>query len=265
MLIFDIIKEAKFAKEKKYFYHGTGGTYLRSILKNGLIPNKMEDGYGSDETDSRFEIQLTPLAGVYMAKDRIVAITAAKEMSYKTKSDAIVFVIKAQEREAFVDEDYVSASIHDTISKNVTKLLNQNDYQISDDLFHDFVREQVKTCMNIIWGKMVTPKNKQHYEKLKPFLEKDLKAYITILVDSAIEEQPANIKAEQDTLTKRLRTLNYGDTPSGSVRIDKVIGFSGATKIVGVYNLTTGLYWGDVGALPGKYEVKHPMQILSKN
>jgi hypothetical protein len=262
MFIFDILKEAKFSKEKKYFYHGTGGAYLRSILKHGLIPNKSEDGYGSDEIEAYFHIPQTPLYGVYMSKDKQAAITAAKEISFKTKSPEIIVVIKAQERETIIDEDYVSASIHHTIDVNLKKLLNEHDYEISDDVFYDFVKEQVKMCLKIIEEKMVTSSNKKHYEKLKPYLEKDLKEYITVIVDSAIEQQPADIKREQDKLTRRLRTLNYGENPSKSVRIDKQIGFSGATKIVGILNLNSGVYWGDIGDLIGTYQVKHPMQIL---
>ena len=127
MRIFDILQEAKFAKEKKYYYHGTSGAYLRSILKHGLIPNKMEGGYGSDETKVDFDIELTPLEGVYMSLDREVASSAAKELSINTRNFPIIFVIKAQDRESIPDEDYVSMSIHNTLSKNIQKFLEENE------------------------------------------------------------------------------------------------------------------------------------------
>src|SRR5690606_13966356 len=81
-------------------YHGTSKSHLRSILKQGLIPNKSGGGYGSSEISS-LGIPLTPLPGVYFT-------TTGKKAQYIANAnyeDPLIIIALVTPNSRTMDED----------------------------------------------------------------------------------------------------------------------------------------------------------------
>jgi hypothetical protein len=254
--------EAKFAKEKTLYYHGTGAKYLKSILKQGLIPNKMEGGFGSEEKDISFDYELTPLDGVYITSHIGRATIAAKDASQSTESDPIIFVISGQSRENLIDEDQIFFELNKIIAKLVSDFNYEHSYEPGDEDVEDFASSTIEVAMKHLKDKAQKNSSTIHVDSVLNHVKPEIESYVNELISSSLEGNSPDIKHLQSVLTKKLRTLFIKSGAANSFRLEKTIGFSGATKIVGIVNLGTGLGWGETGTLRVKHHVPQPMHII---
>ena len=101
-IIYDILIEGKFSTPI-YAYHATDKKHLKSILKHGLIPNKSDGGYGSEEI-SDIGYSKAPMTGVYYTESAKDAINIAKSLH---TNSAVVIVMKIEKREGIFDSHFV--------------------------------------------------------------------------------------------------------------------------------------------------------------
>lgn len=266
--------EAKFAKTE-YAYHATKATNLKSILKHGLIPNKMEDGYGSDET-SDVGYSLTALDGVYFTK-------TAKEAEMIMKSlydEAIIVVLKLQYRDSELDEDrliqYITKEneITSKVKSIYSKYMDENghDYydfqwpeEINDDL-DALVDSETQNILN--WISTEYSPDKRLIYNIKAPLHNYIKSIIDFITGPHFGDynyDESDIKRYQSILVKKLKNLQHGENKGNfhTFKIDKTIGYSGANRIVGFVHISNGKGWGDIGDVSGNIvKVKHPLEIL---
>lgn len=268
--------EAKFAKPE-YAYHATKATNLKSILKHGLIPNKMEDGYGSDET-SDVGYSLTALDGVYFTK-------SAKEAEMIMKSlydEAIIVILKLQYRDSELDEDRliqyitkenkIKGKVNNIFDKYRDEAGDDHDYydpqwpeEINDDL-DALVDSETERILNWISAEYSTDQRLIHN------VREPLHNYIKSIVDFIAEPyfgdynyDDSDIKQYQNILVKKLKNIQHGDNKGNfhTFKINKTIGYSGANRIVGFVHTSNGKGWGDIGDVSGNIvKVKHPLEIL---
>lgn len=270
MNINDLLQEAQFS-QPIYAYHATDGANLKSILKHGMIPNHLENGYGSNETSS-MGYSLAPQSGVYFTKSHGDAIHIAKSIETKVP---VIIVCKIQIRDADMDEDRLTAEVikERELGKKIGAFIRQHFESIdsnesTDELITNFAVEEADKILDNL-----NLNNNDYINNVRPHLIN----YITALVNYqvGIEMESAfdasdELKHYQGVLTKKLRKFAKSNTVHGDTfKLDKKIGFSGASKIVGVFlmnNGSNGVSWGDVGRLTGfsYHRYDSPMALVDK-
>lgn len=259
------ILEAQFAKPQ-YAYHATKAEHIPSILKHGLIPNKREGGYGSADT-STIGIPLTPLSGTYLtysAKD-------AKYISYDVGGNdgGIVVICKVQNRAADLDEDRMEKIIdlRQIFSWFVKELKAKNFKPFTEDQIAQYA---TKKADEILEQPTFFKSDLKMIDALRPALIDHLKVFLTYVQQNQLDQEHMGfdqIKNTQNILTKKMKTLAHKNTKDfHTFKIDHPIGFSGANKIVGLYNPNTNIGWGDIGDFDGEqYHIaKDPRRVLTK-
>jgi len=263
MKITTLLREGKFIKSN-YAYHATNLTHLQSILKHGLVPNKSEGGYGSHET-STMGYSLAPLHGVYMTASAKDALFIAKSI----EGSSIVVVCKIQPRDVEMDEDRLSADIVDErhLAKElriITKDAYTNDKEFDEAAQDKFAREYaqfiVEHKLSFLDHRLIG----NAYAAVLNYI----KALVYFYVDSeggAFDD--SGIKIHQEELTKKLRKFATDniDKAGKTFKLPKPIGFSGANKIVGIYDVDNRIGWGDIGDYDGwqYHMVKSPQKLVA--
>lgn len=264
--------EAKFAKTE-YAYHATLADNLSSILKLGLIPNKLEGGYGSeDQSDVGYE--LTPLSGVYFTK----SAKSAEFITHNLNGRPIIVVAKIQTRDSDLDEDRLVANVvrENAIKGQIELLMRdyQDEYDTIDlDEYSDEIsaelQELIKKESRKILSRLISEFDM--HEKVEMNVFDDIINYVTAITDFVTayyygeHQYSDDIKRYQNILTKKLKNIQHGSSKHvfDTFKIDKPIGYSGANRIVGFVCLDTEKYWGDYGDVKGNLiKVKRPLEIL---
>lgn len=269
MKILDLLTEGKFSKSE-YAYHATRGASLRSILKQGLIPNKMRDGYGSDETALAIGYPLTPLAGVYFTRRPHDAETICKQYG----NNSVIIVCKIQPQNAEMDEDRLTNDIIDEryLYKNIMRHVREFLEKESENYdIHDFTEEHIDAFAEKYAADIIDMKFYELNPKIVVNVKDDLKNYIISVVDYVIASEhggaddDSGIKMYQERLTQKLRTMTKNKNQHHTFKINKTIGFKGSNKIVGVYEPFSRRGWGELGAFDRNYydKVDHPLKLLS--
>jgi hypothetical protein len=263
MQIKDILLEAKFSKPT-YAYHATKLKHVPSILKHGLIPNKSEGGYGSDEQDSALGYSLTALPGTYFTSKPKAALSIATSF---TEAMAIIVCKVQRNGSATLDEDRmktltrVSDFIYAIRKQFRDYFLDQEEYEdIYKDIdeFVDRHVEQILKSMTAI-GSPLQMATKAHAAEIK----KILSDYFDHVAEYALHDTGNEhaLKYQENQLTLKLRnyirTKNDPDDELGhTFKINEPIGFSGANRIVGIFNVQTNIGYGDLGQLaPWAYHI----------
>lgn len=274
MKLLELINEAKFAKQKKIAYHGTKPEYLRSIIKNGLIINFKENGYGSGDL-GHFGVSLEPLESLYFTK----TYKEAKTISNMDSLDSLVVVISYQPKEALMDEDNLFNSVLDVykidhLVKNIiTKFDLRGENQYNDDILNGEELIQYVNKLSKNYAEEITrsfrnslPQNNMIVQKIKDTIYSG----VNEILFAAIYDKYPDIRHYQELLTRYFKKLTSSHL--NNIRIPKNIGFSGSTKIVGLYygssDENTTYFW--TSKLPEKNIIGHvvryetPMKLLKK-
>lgn len=247
MRIEHVLNEAKFSKPI-YAYHATLSENLKSILKHGLIPNKREGGYGSDEQSS-FGYELTPLSGVYFTKSPKDALYIANSLD----DDTIIVICKVQPKQLELDEDRLVADVlkEKTLLVAISTMLKKFDYTV-EDIPEREIEELIKRAILNMENYLESQYN--FNDKKIANIHEDLSEYITELVNYLLAQESgefrdsSDIKRLQNSLTKKLRHIASTFT---TFKIDTNITYSGANKIVGFYYPIGTVGYGDLGELSG--------------
>ena len=223
-------------KPEEILYHITRGEYKRSILKNGLIPNKKNNWEGEFNYYKSFQ-------GVYVSSDLDYLLQNVPDWLGNYESLIIVVIRSRGYTQLFTDEDYITDSLSTLNQSQIEELIN--------DLF---TKEKTK------FKEYLTINSKNFWNKLKdkfqinPIQKQRLKQIISnnrhILLFGHLEDKIPTDQVESfkrmfniqgttydafrnviDSITKlKMKHYEKGD----SRRIDKNIGFSGNPKIVSI-------------------------------
>lgn len=221
-------------------YHGTSKGYLRSILKQGLIPNKSGGGYGSKEISS-LGIPLTPLPGVYFTTTG----DKAKYIANANYEDPLIVIALVTPNSRTMDEDNFSKLfdpklIYKEIEKKKSPEIIAGEIMNRDGAFprlHPSARKAVARYLIDFIKALVV-----YYE------ESDAEDFSKERVDDALRK----VKQLEYALTKALsyytkKNDEMSDTNQNTFKIDGAVGFSGRNRIVGIYDPVRRVGWGQLG------------------
>lgn len=261
MTFSEYLTEAR--QEQTYGYHATNMTHLRSILKQGLKPNHSDGGYGSDEVSSH-GTPLTPLPGVYFT-------TTGRKAEHigKANYDApVIIVAKVSPNSRSVDEDNFSKLF--PIKKVMAKLSNGESV---DNATRDLLAsEDAKNTMA-----RLHPKGQKSVERYLRAYVDSIAHYYQVGDSADYTKEKGNeaakvLKNAEFALTKALSYYTQTDremdkTDQNTFKIDGVVGFSGRNRIVGIYDPTKSVGWGDIGDFERiAYHIYDtPMKLLPKD
>ena len=239
------------AKPRELVYHITDGNNLKSILSQGLIPNKLSnfEDVSSDIAQSKRSYD-----GIYVGRDlRELAMTVIDWDIIKLNNFGLVVVESRGYNQIFMDEDslvdaipsfdpdkiasefadFVNSDFQNSKAlglvlveflKNIKKRFALNDYQR-----HQFQIRLIKNAPIVLFRGIDKNKNADP-EMVRRFLEhygkNDTESWFREFFDSV-----SNLRFKSKSK----------NTPSGleldSGRIKKTIGFSGNPKIVGMFRI----------------------------
>ena len=89
--------EAKFTKPITAF-HGTTTTFLKSILKHGMIPNPNKSVYDSDDTARENRPSNKTIGGTYFTTRLGTAASAATSAKNKFNGNPIIIIANIQKK-----------------------------------------------------------------------------------------------------------------------------------------------------------------------
>lgn len=269
MKIQDIL-EGKFSKSQ-YAYHGTSSKHLRSIIKNGLIPNKSEGGYGSDDASLDTGLPLTPLSGTYFTIRAKEAQDIARDV-INWNEIPVVIVCKVQRGDFELDEDRMIDMLDDRVfSKLVDRYIKSVGYS-SEDISDAKLQKIVNDHIANVIVKLRATLDSRAIHNIKGELQRYYMELAEFMVSNATYDYAGNsdadqVKQHQDALTKKMK-LMYSKSTGGiknTFKVNKPIGFSGANKIVGIYMPDEQTGWGDTGGFEPYHKYKTPLELLPKS
>ena len=95
----------KLAAPKSVWYHGSSIKNLRSILKQGLIPDPKERNWGEDAAASAVSVSRVSYGGTYVARNLMTAASAPKD--HNEEGREVVVCMELQPNTMYLDEDDV--------------------------------------------------------------------------------------------------------------------------------------------------------------
>lgn len=252
------IFEAKF-RQPHIMYHGTSSVFLRSILKNGLVPNPAKKRWDADEQENQSVFNRASLDGSYWASNYMTASSSATNTRNKFGGNSIILIAQIAEQSSYADED--------SIDNDIKSAMNQTVAEIRPGIRADFwltlgpeyfgqdasERNKVRTIfMNKLHDTLKTsdkhPPNRKITDGLLDVLMLRTIAYETRngmqvshwVPDRDMPEIPPIQEIEKtltfyrDQLTRTYRktALHTEDMFNHTLRVPMTVGFSGANKIL---------------------------------
>lgn len=259
-LIDDILLESRFSPILAY--HATSGKYLRSIVKNGLVPNKSAGGWGSSEYSS-YGTSSKSMAGVYFTRDVKTAQYITGDVVETDVEPRLIVVCAVQERSAELDEDVstvifdvsgVYRKAHHYVYTNFDMLKNQPTLDMLESIIpevENYIFNKKGDWLNQIFEDH--PVLEGIKDKILPTLMVMYKAAVrhSIITEYLIDDRKMIAQTEEqlrqaiDKVNRTVKKLSYIKQHE-SFKINKTIGFSGANRIIGLIITNYGLAWGKV-------------------
>lgn len=235
-----------------YGYHSTFLSHLPSILKQGLMPNKSEGGYGSGDT-SLAGYSLQSLPGVYFFKDGRDAEILVKDFNSMHGKAALVIVSKIQPKTATLDEDNLVSEVIDEL--HIIRKFNRSPKQDFDK--DKFILNQYHRIVDNMVG--------EYDDRLIDNVKDDVYRYVHALVEFVLKKTPEGdekVKKLQEVLSNKLRKLHFNKSHK-SFKVDGPVTFSGSNRIVGVYSPEKRAGWGDLGYFErdAYHKYKTPLEL----
>lgn len=241
-------------------YHATSGKHLRSIIKNGLIPNKSEGGWGSKDL-SDYGTNNRAMAGVYFTKDVRIAQSITSDVVNSDHEPRLIVVCSVQERSAEADEDITTAIF------GVSTVYAKADYYIHhnfDMLENPPDIHMLEYIIPEVEEEILNKKNKwideifEKHQELQPIRNKIMPAILDMyratirhsIISNYLQDETQLINKTENRLRDSIDKVNrvvkklVHIKNQETFKINKVIGFSGADKIVGLIITNYGYAWG---------------------
>lgn len=239
-------------------YHTTTAQHLKSILKQGLVPNKSSGGYASD-AQSAAGYDLSALPGTYFFKDAHEAERLAKDFNVDKNLASAIIICQVQPKTATLDEDRLVGMVGESLLIRRFKKLDQ------------ITEEDVRGEANAIIQKIQAAGrlDERAVESFSPEVYKYVAA-VARFVQGNTPETQADLKKSQEVLTNKLAPLGRNKHTQGdhdTFKINEPISFSGANRIVGIYLPEKMAGWGNLGDFErdAYHKYKSPMELVPKD
>lgn len=146
------------------FWHGTSGTFLRSIMLYGLDPSKIKEGnWRADPNANEINPSKVSYGGIYYAKSMFTAYTYATSICRKTGKDCHPLLISVQlaEISTLPDEDQTD------LNPLVLGMINQRADTAAEILVNILARAEYKSPYNpSSWRNYIEKFRQQVFERL---------------------------------------------------------------------------------------------------
>ena len=120
----DQIDEAKFRKPRE-MYHGTTDKFLRTILKQGIIPDPKEKKWEDDPHISQYSLSRASLPGSYWTSNLMTARSSSTNTTGKFGGRPIVVTAQIAELAAYADEDTITSTLQYALPKVYQELFGR--------------------------------------------------------------------------------------------------------------------------------------------
>lgn len=297
------IIEAKFTKPITAF-HGTTTTFLKSILKHGMIPNPNKSVYDSDDRASENKPSIKTIGGTYFTTRLGLANSATTNAKNKFGGNPMIIIANIQLKSTYGDEDNYNGQYEIESVLRYELNINPN----SRNFFHLYYddenkrKEIINTIANTIHNKFSNNNtNKPIPHKLITNLIDNYSNRIlahTVKKDSwsdplayttnkpeilPIPQAEENYRQSMDTLTKYYReaTVNQYNKEKNnpyvsmgvSFRITEPVTYSGnnrITHIIEINDENIKIIYGNPKTLPKQFldQFEHTfgkITIINKN
>ena len=252
----DVINEAKFRKPIE-MYHGTSDAFLRSILKQGILPVPPGKVWDEDPDSSAYMASRASLEGSYWTSNLMTASSAAWNTAKKFPGNKLFVIANIAEQSAFADEDSINSWI-DYAFADAARLFNMNGQAVkhmASIYFNDWEGAKSKILhqfMDSLHGYLkASPDHPMDPRFLKEVFEaylmrglahakkdEDLRYFDT----TGIPDIPSVREAEKrwlevrEALTRHYTKSAYKTEGSTfhTLRMTEPVNFKGANKIIGI-------------------------------
>jgi hypothetical protein len=268
MRIKDIL-EASFRKPH-LMYHGTTTKFLRSILKNGVVPNPKEKRWDTDQPSQGIFTRAS-LYGSYWTSDIITSISAAGNTKRKFGGERVIVIAKIAEQSAYEDEDQINRYLHEAmgaVMRTLAPNTRSNFYlPIAHFLWdlppHDLKHQQARQVFRDTLHGLLA-KNTDLHTMDQDFLdtlmdtlvmraavwEKKHGMDLTHWIRNVPEHLPSTTEIEDRlqalreklTRTYRKHTLHQDVSFFHTLRMPMVVGYSGSNKILALIEYIPSSY-----------------------
>jgi hypothetical protein len=223
----DILEERR-RQPTTLMYHGTTSTFLRSILKHGLDPNPKQKSWDVEGT-------MPSLNGIYMAPTAGRSTRhAAKEAVKKYGGSPILITIQVVTSSGTPDED------------NIFHLAGEVIYDAYREPDSPYTKDYVSNILTRLQDR-IKP-NQQTITTVKRFADTAMSIFKSnnytknegsYFAASWLLKQPELRELMLSVLNTMKPSMAERPTDSPNVRITRVIGFRGKTRIVKINNMET--------------------------
>jgi hypothetical protein len=220
-------------------YHGTTDLYLKSILKNGLLKNPPQRGYGNAQPGNE-----TFPGAVYLTANRKLAREAALDMVWERGGNPLIITVASHTTAGTIDEDTIFQSI---VNRAVADAVYDNQQPPVDQNKIRFFIQSLKMELDITSITRFTNKSLELLSKIYTYIIETVNQLkseykntthiiVSMLSDRLMTDQP--LRAMVRELIDTLKVYNPEET---SVRIRQTVGFKGRTRIVRIDRLIKDL------------------------
>lgn len=107
----DQIDEKTRSRPPREMYHGTSSAFLRTILKQGIVPDPKEKKWAEDPHVSSGSVSRVSLPGSYWTSNLMTAQSSSTNTTGKFPGNPIIIIAMISEGSAFADEDSITSAI----------------------------------------------------------------------------------------------------------------------------------------------------------
>jgi len=266
---FGVIDEAKFRKPIE-MYHGTSSAFLRTILKQGVIPNPSDKTWQDDPDINRYNFSRASLPGSYWTSNLMTAISSSTTTARKFPGEPIIIIAQISEQSSFADEDNINSSIQYAIPAMYGELFGgglTSEAAASNSAYVYYGKPENQPAMQVAFGKILhndlssSPQQQPINQELMTSLlealllramafekkEKDDGGWGSSVLSAwgemknapaipTVQEMEQVILKLRDKLTQSYTKTAYADTDSfrHTLRITEPVTYRGANKIIGI-------------------------------
>jgi len=223
---------------KEVFYHGTTTTFLREILKKGLVPDPKKKTWDSDTG------VLASYPGTYFTVDFMTALSAAGNTRNKFGGDRIIIEVQVETRTGLMDEDElpniyneICRAYHVSMNSWFAKELLDN--KVDETQMIDSIANSWTDKLND-WSRKHRVMSVQKKQKMKKYIIDFAWATIANVAEYDTDpnkEIPELRKAKEELI----KAINYAGRQDvglvGNIRINEPVNYRGANKILSITQL----------------------------
>jgi len=197
----DTINEAKFRKSR-VMYHGTSVTNLRSILKQGIVPNPKDKVWANDPDVGKSSLSRESLPGSYWTSNLGTATSSSTTARKEFGDDQLIIIALISEGSASADEDSINAALLRGFGAMYKELFQGG-----------IVMDEIPKISSLAyWGKGYGNEHKNY----APEMIQSYAKYVHNELSANPDKQPIPVELMKDLMeTMMLRALAYSDEKEG--------------------------------------------------